>query len=136
MTFQTVYKQYIAELSSHLFEGQSIEDIIKKVNQSHRIKRYVALYVTQDKETFYYYYTKRRELGLNDVFNQLITALLYQTNRHSIKKELVKELGINKEMIEFPCLDHEINEIKKDLNSFSLYYRKIRMKQKEANHKD
>lgn len=128
--FQQVYKQYLSELSTHLFGDTPFDEIIKKVNTSHRIKRFVALYVAQDKKTFETYYAKRRQLGLEDVFNQLITALLYQTNKHSVKKELVKEIGITKDMIEYPCLDHEINEIKKDLNSFSLYFRKYKMKQK------
>lgn len=130
MDFEKFYKQYLSELSTHLFGNAPFDEIVKKVNTSHRTKRFVALYVAQDKETFDTYYAKRRELGLSEVFNQLISALLYQTSRHSIKKELVKELGITKDMIEIPCFDHEINEIKKDLNSFSLYLRKIRMKQK------
>ena len=128
MIFQNEYKEYLSELSKHLFGQTPFHEILKKTNESHRKKRFVALYVAQDRETFYAYYEKRKELGLEGIFSQLISALLYKTEFHPIKREMVRSLGITKDMIDYPCFDHELNEVKKDLNSFLLYLKKQKKK--------
>lgn len=121
MTFKEPYKEYLAELGSHLFANASFEEILQTKKKSHRKKRYVALYLAQDNETFHHYYERRKEFGLEQIYSQLISALLFETEKSPIKREMVKELEVTKDMIDFPCFDYEINEIKKDLNSFQLY---------------
>lgn len=128
MTFSKGYNDYLLELRHHLFADASVEEIMRNIHKSHRSKRFIALYLAKDKKTFDHYYEKRKELGLESIFNQLISALLHETDKNLMRKFKVKELGINKEMISFPCSNHERDQIRKDFNSIMLYLFKKKMR--------
>lgn len=124
MKFQEEYKAYLSELSEHLFDDKKISEIIQNTHLSHRKKRFVVLYLARDKETFDSYYAKRKSLGLESIFSQLIAGLLYETDKHVVKRAMVSTLKLTEEMIEQPVEEHEKKEVNKDLNSFLFYLRK------------
>lgn len=137
MNLKEAYKKYLIELSTHLFGDASVNEIIKNIKNSHRKKRFISLYLAQDKEIFFHYYERRESLGLEKVFSQLISALLAETEKNPVKKVMVKELQVNHGMVDIPCSKEEISEVNKDLNLFLFYVWKLQSKinkRKRDNH--
>lgn len=131
MTVMDSYKEYIQELHAHLFGQETIEHIIGEVKKGHRRKRFVAMYLMQDKETFDFYYEKRKELQLEKIFNQLISAMLYKTEKNPLKRLFVETLGLTSDMTMGKVSSYEIKEIEKDLHAFSFYQTKKELKSKD-----
>lgn len=131
MTVMDSYKAYIRELHAHLFEEEAIEKIIGEVKKGHRRKRFVAMYLIQDKETFDSYYKRRKELQLEKIFNQLISAMLYKTEKKPLKQLFVDSLGLTSTMTTGKVSSYEIKEIEKDLHAFSFYETKKELKSKD-----
>lgn len=122
------FKQYIGELHEHLFNNLSINQIIKDMDNSHRKKRFISMFLIQDKETFDMYYEQRGLLGLSDAFNQVIQALLLNHDSDRLKQLFVIELGIHEGLVEKNVSTYRIKEIEKDLRAFSFYQTKIELK--------
>ena len=131
MTVTDSYKAYLRELHTHLFGSEPIEKIIGEVKIGHRRKRFVAMYLIQDKETFDYYYERRKELKLEKVFNQLISSMLYKTEKNPLKQLFVDMLGLKNSMVMGKVSSYEIKEIEKDLHAFSFYETKKELKSKD-----
>ncbi|ADO59932.1 hypothetical protein PPSC2_28515 (plasmid) [Paenibacillus polymyxa SC2] len=119
--YQYVFNQYIKELHNHLFENESIDSILRSIRKNHRKRRFMNMYVLKDKETFHYYYVRRNEMGLDGVFNQIVSALFYEEQKLLIKSKFICEMNIKREMISSPALMVEIKEFTKDLQSFVWY---------------
>ncbi|WCK57324.1 hypothetical protein PP175_29480 (plasmid) [Aneurinibacillus sp. Ricciae_BoGa-3] len=121
---QEVYRQYIHELRTHLFGDMPFEQLIKNIANSHRKRRFVAMYLLQDKTLFHTYYDKRKELGLETMFNQILSTLFYQKEEHPIKQEIISFLDAELSMIKGSVSPFQIKEMMKDINSFILYQNK------------
>lgn len=128
MSVMDSYREYIHELHAHLFELAPIERIIGEVQKGHRRKRFIAMYLLQDKELFDLYYEKRKELRLEKVFNQLVSAMLYKTEKNALKQLFVEMLDLKESMIIGKVSSYEIREIEKDLHAFSFYETKKELK--------
>lgn len=119
------YRTYVDELHRSLFEAAPVEQLMKNVYQGHRRKRFVAMYLMSlSKEEFDAYYANRFDLKLDKLFNQLISALLHETEKNPLKQLFVETLGLTEAMISEPISSYEIKEIEKDLHAFSFYQTK------------
>ncbi|WP_027415041.1 hypothetical protein [Aneurinibacillus terranovensis] len=120
----SIYKAYIQELREHLFRDGSMEQIVEGISNSHRKRRFLAMYVMQSKEIFDLYYKQRLELGLDDLFNQIISALF--SEKSELKNEFISILEITPDMVSKRASPFEIKEMEKDLNAYLLYQQKRR----------
>jgi hypothetical protein len=121
------YYRYLGELRHHLFVDMSLNDIFENINYSHAERRFVNMYLIQDAETFYKYYSKRHHYKLSGVFNQILCAIFHQMDKCPIKYDIAKMLRLKKEMIETPVTSFELKEVTKDLYSFAWYVKKREM---------
>lgn len=121
---EKLYKEYVNELHSHLFESQPFEQIIQNTTGSHRSKRFVTMYLIQNRETFHSYFERRKELQIEKLFNQLITALLFKAEKSRLKQLFVAMLELSPDMISGKVSSYEIKVIEKDLHAFSFYQTK------------
>jgi hypothetical protein len=128
MTVMESYQQYIKELHVHLFEQQTFEQIVQEFKKGHRRKRFVAIYLIQDKTVFDTYYEKRNELKLEKLFNQLVSALLFNTKQNPLKELFVETLELTPDMITGKVSSYEIRVIEKDLHAFAFYQTKKELK--------
>ncbi|WP_047154561.1 hypothetical protein [Aneurinibacillus tyrosinisolvens] len=124
---QDLYEQYIQELHAHLCDTMPIEQIIGSWQNSHRKRRFIAMYLLQSKEVFHFYYKKRTQLGIKGIFNQIISAMIAEPTSQ-LKQDIIQSIGMTKGMISGDVSSYEIKETLKDINSFALYCRK-RLKQ-------
>jgi hypothetical protein len=122
---QEMFNQYIDELQKHLFNGMTIEEIIEEAKHDHhQARRLMNLYILKDKETFHDFYERREELGIQSIFDQVISALFHQTEKRPVKKEITELLGIRERMIVMRVDGYGIKEFDKDLLTFGMYWRK------------
>lgn len=121
---QRIYQAYLDKLGKHLFGEISIKKILNGIHYSHRERRFMALYLLKDKETFHTLYENREKLGIEQLFNQVISALFYKVDKCQFKQDLIEKFEIQKEMITSPATIFEVKEVTKDINSFIWYVRK------------
>jgi hypothetical protein len=122
---QELFNQYIAELQKHLFNGMTIEEIIEEAKHDHhQARRLMNLYILKDKETFHDFYERREELGIQSIFDQVISALFYQTEKRPVKQEITNLLGIREDMIDTRMQGYPLKEFNKDLLTYGMYWRK------------
>ncbi|KIL38678.1 hypothetical protein SD70_24825 [Gordoniibacillus kamchatkensis] len=121
---QKFFVGYLQELQNHLFPDQLIEDIIAMVDNHHQARRFVAMYLLQDRETFHHYFERRKEFGIGGIVDTVISALFHDTNKKPAKQVLIDLLGISEEMIHTRVEGYAIKEFNKDLNSFLFFWRK------------
>lgn len=121
---QEVYEQYIKGLHEHLFDGMPIEQIMGNWQNSHRKRRFIVMYLLQSKDIFHFYYGKRKEHRIEPIFNQVISALLYEPQKSQLKLDFVSTLGITKDMITENISSFQIKEMMKYLHSFQLCFKK------------
>lgn len=121
---QLAFKNYLSELKIHLFEEMSIGNIIAEVNNNHQARRFMTMYVLQDKATFDSYRKKRKDFGINQIVDTAISALFHETDKKPAKKELIDLLHISVGMRYKKIEGYAIMEFDKDLNSFLFYWRK------------
>lgn len=132
LTVWQSYQAYVREHHQSLFDAAPVEELMKDVYKGHRRKRFVAMYLMSlSKEEFDAYYAKRFELELDKLFNQLISALTYKTEKSPLKQLFVQTLGVTKDMVSEPVSNYEIKEIEKDLHAFSFYQTKKVLKSKQ-----
>ncbi|MFF2531240.1 hypothetical protein ACFVS2_20270 [Brevibacillus sp. NPDC058079] len=118
---QELFNQYIDKMRNNLFMDTTLEDLFGSIASNHRVKRFVALYLLKDKETFHGYFMKRHEFGLEGVFNQTISALYFESEKLVIKNMFISELSISKAMMSSPATIVEAKETTKDLQAFVWY---------------
>ncbi|MFI8715171.1 hypothetical protein [Brevibacillus brevis] len=122
---QELFITYLAELRKHLFAKLTIEEIIELAKREHlRARRFINLYIIQDKATFHNYYLKRAELEIQCILDQVISALLHENWNMSMKKEIVDLLGIKQDMIVNQVVGYQTREFEKDLLTYIMYWRK------------
>ena len=121
---QAFFNNYLHNLQNHLFPDKSIDEIVDKVNNDYRPRRFVAIYVLKDKETFHHYYQRRKELNIELLFNTVISALFHQRDKKIVKQELIDLLCINEEMAGEKIEGFAVREFDKDLNVFIFQFRK------------
>jgi tagatose-1,6-bisphosphate aldolase non-catalytic subunit AgaZ/GatZ len=125
-----IFANYISELRAHLFDDQTLEDILVGVDKNHRNRRFIAMYFLQSPEIFQGYYQKQRELGLERIFSQAISCLLTRTEENQLKQDLVKYLGIKQVISDgLVVTEYEIKEMDKDLNTYSVYQTRREIKE-------
>lgn len=107
-----------------MFEEMSIGDVIAQVNDNHQARRFMTMYLLQDKETFDYYHKKRKDFGIEQIVDTAISALFHETDKKPAKKELIDLLHISVAMRYKKIEGYAIKEFDKDLNSFMFYWRK------------
>lgn len=115
---EQAYLEYIDELRYHLFGGKTLEEIFIDIADNHRKKRFAAMYLLRDPETFHAYYERRDELGLSDLFNEIISTLFYHKEKLLIKRKFISRLNVNMDMITSPVPESELKVLTKDLQSF------------------
>ncbi|MCM3624323.1 hypothetical protein M4D70_19025 [Brevibacillus borstelensis] len=125
---QELFIQYVAELQEHLFSDMTLEEIIEKAKvDHHRARRFMNLYILKDKTTFHNFYSRREDLEIQSIFDQVISALFYETEKRPIKQEIIIDLlGIRQEMIQNGVEGYGIKEFDKDLLAYGMYWRKRR----------
>ncbi|RIX60052.1 hypothetical protein D3P08_00205 [Paenibacillus nanensis] len=102
----------------------SLNQIIEKINDNHRAKRFFAMYLLKDQETFHYYYQMRAQLSISFIFDTIINALFNEREKKQVKQELINLLQINADMADQSVEGYPLKEFDKDLNSFLVYWRK------------
>jgi hypothetical protein len=125
---EKLFKEYIQELHTHLFENEPFEQIIQNLRGSHRRKRFVAMYLIQSHSIFYSYYKRKKELQLDRLFNQIISALLHKKEQNRLKQSFVNRLELHPDMISGKVSSYEIREMEKDLHAFAFYQTKKELK--------
>lgn len=121
MGVQKWFQEYVGELHEHLFENEPIDRIIKKMDKSHRRKRFLSMYLIQSPEIFNHYYKEKKEFELEELFNQVISGLLYNLEENRLKQFFVDLLSLNQDMVTNEVSDFEIKEFEKDLYAFSFH---------------
>lgn len=122
---QSIFENYLIELKNHLFEGMSLDNILAKVHNNYRARRYVAVYLLKDKYTFHDLYLMRFDFRLNDIFDTVLSAIFSQSDEKTLlKQELIEKLDLCNEMIDLKVEGYPIREFWKDVNSFLMYQRK------------
>lgn len=110
-------KQYVNYLHFHLMESKKIEDIIQGLWVDHQARRFLMMYVLQDRDTFYYYYQNRYRFGLGFLFNQICTAMFSGTSM-PVKKKITQSVGIKKYMIDEVVSKEHVMQFEKELHSY------------------
>lgn len=119
MTFdQSAFDNYLLELRSHLFADKLIEEIIEEIQDNHQARRYVAMYFMKDKPTFHSFYAKRKDIGVEFIFDTVISALFAERHKKAAKQELIDMLEIDEGMIDTKIEGYAIKEFDKDFNAF------------------
>lgn len=125
---QQDYQQYVKFLQDRLFDGLSFDEILKGVPNSHRKRRFAYLYLVQSKEIYDYYYERRNELGIQNLFHTIVATLLrQQQNQRFLECDMVKMLGIHRGMLTSPNQTFSVREMAKDLNSYVWHTKKETM---------
>ncbi|MFF2531242.1 hypothetical protein ACFVS2_20280 [Brevibacillus sp. NPDC058079] len=119
-----LFLSYIEELHTHLFETQTLEDLVAGVHEHHQKHHMVTLHVLKDKKTFRYYYNKKDELNITSLFNIIIGTLTENVTGDKIKEHLVSFLELSPEMMTEEPSDYEKKVLMKNLKSFMMYARK------------
>jgi len=122
---QEFFNQYLDDLQMHLFEEMSLSEIIELAKRDHhRARRLLNLYILRSRVVFQDFYKRRKELGIQSIFVQVISALFHEVERSPIKQEIVELLGIKECMIESRVEGYGLKEFNKDILAFVLYWRK------------
>lgn len=121
---QLAFIKYLEELRIHLFEDDSIDEIINNIHNSHRARRFFTMYLIRDCETFHYYYRIREQLGIGFIFDTVIAALFHEQEKKPAKIALVDILQVNLNMANQRVEGYPLKEFDKDLNTFRAYWLK------------
>lgn len=121
---QEAFGEYLEQMWEHLFEANPLSKIIAKINNNHRARRFFAMYLLKNRETFYSYYQMREELGIGYIFDTAISALFHEREKKPVKQEMIDLLQINLNMANQQVEGYSLREFDKDLNSFLAYWRK------------
>lgn len=122
---QELFIVYLAELREHLFEKLAIGEIIELAkSDNYRARRFMNLYIIKDKATFQDWYSKRAELGIQCILDQVISTLFHESWIMPVKKEIIDLLGIRKDMIVHRVVGYQVKEFEKDLLAYIMYWRK------------
>lgn len=116
-----LFGRYIKELHEHLFDDESIEEIMKFAKDNHRKRRFTAMFVLQSKDTFEFYHSRQNELDLEHVFDQVIAGL--NQIQGMMVKDMRSRLGVEGLAFE-GVTDYAIKEFRKDLASYAVWQRK------------
>jgi hypothetical protein len=120
-----LFNQYLDNLQEHLFGDISVLEIIELAKRDHhQARRQMNLHVLRNRETFHDFYVKREELGIQSVYDQVISALFHETEKRPVKLEIIELLGIEQGVIESEVEGYGLKEFDKDLASFIFYRRK------------
>lgn len=115
------FRLYLEELHKHLFGAETINGLINQSTDSHRVRRFLTMWILQDKDTFEFYFQRQVEFGLKHVFDQAIAGLT------QIEGQLVEDmrdmLAVTADMGD-EVDSYSIKEFKKDLCNYSFWYRK------------
>lgn len=113
------------DLQKYLFAEMNLSEIIQLAKKDHhRARRLLNLHIIRDREVFHDFYKRREELGIQAVFDQVISALFHEADRRSIKQEIIGLLGIEKSMIVSKVEGYGLKEFDKDLLTYGMYWRK------------
>lgn len=52
---QLVFEDYLYELKTHLFGDMLLDELIEKVRDNHRARRFVGMYLLKDSDMFNHY---------------------------------------------------------------------------------
>lgn len=121
---QSMLEGYLTEMQNHLFGGISIDEIIEQVGYNHRARRFIAIYLLKNKDTFHHYYSNRTEMGIEYILDIAISSLFYERSIKPIKQELINLLEINENIFYRKVEGYPLKEFDKDLNSLLVYWRK------------
>ncbi|MCM2999989.1 hypothetical protein M3647_21165 [Paenibacillus cellulositrophicus] len=121
---QEAFGEYLEEMWAHLFGNRSLSQIIVEINNSHRARRFFAMYLIKNRETFHTYYQMRAQFGISSIFDTIISALFYEREKKPVKQKLIDLLHIEKDMADQQVEGYPLKEFEKDLNSFLSYWRK------------
>lgn len=78
---QEAFGEYLEQMWEHLFETKTISQIMAKINTNHRARRFLAMYLLKNRETFHLYYQMREELGIGYIFDTIISALFHEREK-------------------------------------------------------
>lgn len=121
---QEAFGDYLEEMWTHLFGNNSLSQIIDEINNSHRARRFFAMYLMKNQETFHSYYQMRTKLGISSIFDTIILALFNEREKKPVKQKLIDLLQIDLGMADQRVEGYPLLEFNKDLNSFLAYWRK------------
>ncbi|MGP3783664.1 hypothetical protein [Paenibacillus sp. 1A_MP2] len=121
---QEEFGEYLEQMWEYLFETNTISQIIAKINTNHRARRFLAMYLLKNRETFHLYYQMREELGIGYIFDIIISALFHEREKRPVKQELIDLLQISLNMANQQVEGYPLKEFNKDLNSFLTFWRK------------
>lgn len=121
---QETFGEYLEQMWEHLFEANTLSQIIAKINNNHRARRFFAMYLLKNRETFHLYHQLRDELGISYIFDTIISALFHEREKKPVKQELIDLLQIDLSMADQIIEGYALREFDKDLNSFLTYWRK------------
>ncbi|MBP2002425.1 hypothetical protein J2Z69_003498 [Paenibacillus shirakamiensis] len=79
--------------------------------------RFMALYLLKDTSTFRYYYRRKLELGLDDVFNVIICSLYYEKEKSQLKQELIRSLKLTQNLVTEEVALFQIKQFNRDLHA-------------------
>lgn len=121
---ESFFNQYMDELQEHLFRDMNISEIIELEKRSHRARRLLNLHILRNREVFHEFYKMRKELGIQSVFDQVISTLYHDIEKKPIKQDIINLLGIEKSMISSHIEGYYIKEFDKDISAFRMHWRK------------
>jgi hypothetical protein len=119
-----MFLKYTQELHEHLFGSLAFEDLLIDVHDHHQKHHLVTLHLLKDKETFHRYYNRRKELGIESIFNIIIGTLTEDVEGDKIKEHLVSFLEISPEMKTEEASGYDKKVFMKNLKSFMMYAKK------------
>lgn len=122
---QEVFTKYIESLHERLFSNSPIDQIIRDSHANHQKRRFMMMYILQSNEVFSQYQNQKEELGLNHLYDVVVSALIYGREHGQARRlisDIILNLGISREMVRDDVSSFEIKEFYKEFNLFVLYY--------------
>lgn len=121
---QDAFGEYLEKMWEHLFEANTLSQIIAEINTNHRARRFFTMYLLKNQDIFHLYYQMREKLGIGYIFDTAISALFHEREKKPVKQELIDLLQIDLSMADQIIEGYALREFDKDLNSFLTYWRK------------
>ncbi|WCF11510.1 hypothetical protein NDS46_31630 (plasmid) [Paenibacillus thiaminolyticus] len=116
-----LFAEYLDHLQKHLFGELSFEEILNNIENNHRKIRFVSMYILKDKELFYELFKKRKERGLEDIFNSVIGTLLCESDNPEFKTVFIRNLNLCSGMLSEEVSEFKRKVVMKDLQAFMLW---------------
>ncbi|CAM3052663.1 hypothetical protein PASE110613_14480 [Paenibacillus sediminis] len=118
-----MFDEYLNWWRENIFPGESIGEIIGGIDD-YRQNRFMCMWLMKSKEEFWSYHARRKELGLEHVFDTIIAALFYETGKKEWKQRFIDLLEITPDLQESEVSDYQIKVLQKDMNSYEVFRRK------------